>query len=318
MNRYIPFLITLIYLTPVFYTSAATTEPSSWIRTYICDRNGTLNINNRDLQVLLNLLYLSFDRSRITLEASEDGIRALRVPWQAFQNIVQLRRNPSKYTPYLLDKNRYIDDTNLLYDLQSEHHRIGKTYSMATETILHGTLVTDDQLKLGIQVLREDARKVISEALTNVQEYLDVIINMNSKKESSQEIPFEARHAYLLQKNFSLGDYIWSLMPNMALNSFVKADDLTISISEDWWKALYQLLIISNIIWKSIEQARAQLYLTYYQAVYTVAKDQGIDMQTMTLMFDKQGMIVSTEQTVPLPDPIKLQVPHKNYVFPAQ
>jgi hypothetical protein len=181
---------------------------------------------------------------------------------------------------------------------------------------MQGSLITNEQVKQGVHVLREDARKAIAESLTNVQEYLDAIINLQTGKAPTKESAFHPNYAYLLQKNFSLGDYIWALMPNMALNSFVKADDLTISISEEWWKALYQLLLISNIVWKPIEQARASLYLSYYKALYREAQTQDIDMQSMMLMFDENGLLEAPAQCTPLPDPKNLQVPNRTYNFP--
>jgi hypothetical protein len=203
----------------------------------------------------------------------------------------------------------YTDDTNLLYDLQMEHRRIGKTYATAVGTIVHGTLITNQQLKKGITALRDDSRRSVAQALTNVREYLDSILHMRNDQDESKVLARHKSITSLLDKNFSIGDYLWSLVPDMALNSFVKADDLTIKISEEWWNALYQLLTISNIIWKPIERSRSSLYLAYYKAVYREAQANSIDMQSMTLMFNEQGLIDPNARVTQLPDPNTLQVP---------
>ena len=228
-------------------------NPQNWISTYMYDSNGALVISQQDLQALLNLLYLSFARSNMTLAAQNDGLQALQTSWQAFQNIIQLRRNPSKELPYSIDKGVYADDMNLLFNDQAEHRRIGTMYAAAVDAIVHGSLITNEQLKKGIQVLRDDARMKIVNELTNVREYLNTILHTRTENANTEPS--------ILNKSFNIGEYVLALIPNLALNSFIKADDLTISISGQWWKALYQLLTISNMIWKPIKHARATLYL---------------------------------------------------------
>lgn len=286
-------------------------NPQKWIKTYMLGSDGTLIISQQDLQVLLNVLYLSYVRSNITLEAQSDGLHALQTSWQTFQNIIQLRRNPSIELPYVIDEHTYMTDMNALYDLQIKHHRIGKMYAYAIETFLHGTLVTDAHLIKGIQEIRNDSRRSIAHALSNTREYLDTILHMCIDKSNINEDSVESSKSFanILNKSFSIGDYIWALIPNMALNSFVKTDDLTITMSEEWWKALYQLFNISNMIWKPIERARAELYLDHYKAVYLEAQSHNIDMQLMTILFDEHGLLEGSLQGDQLPDPKELRIP---------
>ena len=278
-----------------------TINPHSWIKTYICDKNDTLLVDTQDLQALLNLLYLSYARSSITLDAQDGGLQALQASWQAFQNIIQLRMNPAKVPPYTIDADTYTNDMNDLYELQAEHSYIGTLYAAAVEKIVQGSVITDEHLKKGIKSLRDDARRSIANSLSDVREYLDTILHTRNDKNELQED--------LTHKSFSLGDYVWGLIPNLALNSFVKADDLTITMSEEWWKALYQLLNISNMVWKSVERARAELYLTYYKAVYLEAQSHEIDMTSMMFMFDEHGLLDFDKQQDQLPQPKTLLVP---------
>lgn len=290
---------------PVFCTATSSAmQPSAWTQRYICDSSGTLIINRQDLQALLNLLYISFNRSRCTLEASARGIQALNGPWQAFQNIIQLRRNPSKDAPYeALNKTTFTQDMAKLYELQLTHRRIGKMYAATTESIVKGSLISNQQLQQGIIALRDDARKVIAQAVTDAQSYLDTILHMRSNYSATDDEMISLMH-----KNFNLGDFIWTLLPDMALNSFVKADETTISLSEEWWKALYKLLAVSNMIWQPIEKARAELYLAYYKTVYTIALNNGIDMSSMKIMFNEFGLLGTDQQLEQLPNPDILTV----------
>ena len=314
MNLYSTILVSICCIsltTAILGTdSQDSVNPQSWIKTYMCDNDGALIISQQDLHALLNLLYLSFARSRITLAAQDDGLQALQTSWQAFQNIIQLRRNPSKNLPYQIDKNTYAHDMNLLYDLQAEHRRIGRMYAAAVDAIMQGTLIADEHLKKGIQSIRDVARSSIVNALSNVKEYLDAILHTRTDLEDQkEELCIEPSKSFgqILNKSFSIGDYIWGLIPNLALNTFVKTDDLTITTSEEWWKGLYQLLNISNMIWKPIELARVELYLTYYKAVYLEAQSHNIDMTSMTFMFDEHGILDPDMQHDQLPNPQELR-----------
>lgn len=310
MKHFLSIIVTLSSLTLISLSCIASpvnTPQTNWVNTYICDSNGTLTIRFQDLQALLNLLYFSFDRSRSNLQASDKGAQTLNEPWHAFQNVIQLRRNPSKEAPYYINKTAFVNSMDLLYDLQLEHHRIGKTYASAAECIVQGSLITNKHLKHGIADLRDEARNVIAQAVTNVQEYLDAILHMRSEQTGEQE-EYKKIMGSLLHKNFNLGDFIWSLLPNMALDSFVKADEMTISLSEDWWQALYQLISLSNMVWKPIERARAELYLEYYKTVYRTAQNNNVDMKTMMVMFNEYGILGADQQYEQLPDPDTLYV----------
>jgi hypothetical protein len=300
-------LSSLVLISRSCIASPADTPQTMWANTYICDSKGTLTIHLKDLQVVLNLLYFSFDRSRCTLQASDKGAPALLEPWHAFQNIIQLRRNPSKEAPYFINKNTYNDTLNLLYELQIEHNRTSKTYATVVESIIQGSLITNKHLKHGITDIRDEARRVIAQAVTNVQEYLNAILHMRNKQSDTQEESPMAIPS--LNKNFNLGDFIWALLPHMALDSFVKADEMTISLSEDWWQALYELILLSNMVWKPIERARAELYLEYYKIVYHIAQNNSVDMTTMKVMFNEYGLLGADQQHEQLPDPDILYIP---------
>jgi hypothetical protein len=141
-----------------------------------------------------------------------------------------------------------------------------------------------------------------------VQEYLDAILHMRSEQDGIQD-EYKKTIIPLLHKNFNLGDFIWSLLPNMALDSFVKADEMTISLSEDWWQALYELISLSNMVWKPIERARAELYLEYYKTVYRTAQNNNVDMTTMKVMFNEYGILGTDQQYELLPAPDTLYIP---------
>lgn len=286
-----------------------TPNTSLWIHTYMCNSDGSIAINQQDLQALLNLLYISFDRSRITLIAQEDGLPIMQSSWHTYQNIIKLRRNPSKYIPNSPNKATFVSQMSNLYDLQLEHRRIGKTYATAIESIVKGSLITNQQLKNGILSLRNEARKMVATALTDVKEYLDLIMQTKNGNETIGERPHYKLIRSLLNTNFNLGDYVWALIPNLALNSFIQADDMTIDVSEEWSNGLYQLLTISNMIWKPIEKARAGLYLTYYKAIYNEAQSQAIDMKSMRFMFNEFGILDVNTRTIQLPVPSSLQTP---------
>jgi len=285
-------------------TETPTITPQKWVNSYIKDSDGSLKISRQDLKAVLNLLYLSYARSNITLTAQDDGLNAVQQSWQAFQNIIQLRRNPSKELPYAINEQTYTRDTKALYGHQKEHRQIGTIYSAAVENILHGSMIDNEQLKKGLEVLKDESRRAIIDALSNVQQYLDILSHIRDdiKKEAFNTEQSNG------QTRTSIGDYVLALIPNFAVNSFVQADDLTMTVSEESWKAMYQVFNISNIIWKSVERARAELYLAYYKAVYLEAESHNIDVKSMTLMFDEHGLLDGKKQRTKLPHPKTLHI----------
>lgn len=287
-------------------------EARDWVNTYIISVDGSLTVSEADLQLTLNLLYLSYARSQTTLLAQEQSLIALETVWHATQNIIQTRRNPSKEIPYPAMNESWQNIIGNLEKLHNDHIRVGSTYAAALELIINGSLITDSHVKEGIQDFRHQARLAMLQALTNVKTHLNAILNMRSstvKKHIKSIINHIDKYVQQPTKNFKITDFIWGLMPGFALKSFVKADTITIMLSEKWWNAQIQLLKLSNTIWKSLETARAHMYLDYYKATYAAARQAHVDPQIIACMFKEEGLLEPEKRTIALPDPATLTIP---------
>lgn len=279
-----------------------------WVNSYVKSANGLLLCSKKDLQLMLNILYVSYERSYITIKAQENAVSSLDVAWHVFQNILQTRRNPSKEVPYYTDREAFMNSMNTLFDMQEMHLHIGSTYAHALDLVMNGALLTDKNLLEGIKKLREQSRRAIVHSLTDVNEYVDALLHTRSNNIDEQVksmVNYVDEYSEGIKKNLLIADYLWSLVPYLGVNSFVKADDLTVTMSEQWWKTLMQMVSISNFIWRSVETARATLYLEYYKALYAIALNNDCS-DYLTVMFDEKGVIANTTERQLLPEPQKL------------
>lgn len=314
------YLVGIILVIPSFLMGMQPGQPMDWssqardwVSSYVVSPDGALAITPADLQLVLNLLYLSYLRSQTTLLAQEQAIQSLQNTWQATQNIIQTRRNPSKETPYPHVKESIERNQSQLETLHAQHLHIGTIYATALELIINGSIISNSRLHDGIQAIRQAARRAIAHALTDVRSHLNAILNMRSstvKKQIKKIINHvdDYIQSQTSTRSFKIADFIWGLMPEFTLKSFVKADTLTITLSDKWWTAQIQLLKLSNIIWKTLETARTQLYLDYYKAVYIAAQQCAVRPQFLTLMFDEQGILTVENRIQSLPDPATLSI----------
>lgn len=286
-------------------------QAEKWVKTYLVAPDGILVIDQSDLQVLLNLLYLSYARAWTTLSAQELTVSALEAVWQATQNIMQTRRNPSKDIAYSIDQKSFESTTAQLAFWHGEHLRIGKAYCAVLELVLNGSIIADGHVVEGIHAIRSQARRAIVQALADVRTHVQTILSMKSPTPDAQiKKVIDHIDDYIQDstRNFNIADFVWGLMPTFILKSFVQSDVMTVMLNETWWNAHIQLLRLSNSIWRALETARAQLYLDYYKAAYNCAKKYSADSRVCTYMFDEQGLLALKKRTQQLPDPTLLTV----------
>lgn len=280
----------------------------SWIGSYIKSPDGTLLCSKKDLQIVLNIIYLSYERSYMTLAAQEQATASLDLAWHVFHNILQTRRNPSKEISFSIDREEFTRSMNTLFDMQAMHIHVGCTYAKAVDLVMNNTLLSDKHLLEGIKELRKQSRVAIVRSLTDVNEYVDALLHTRSNNIYEQVkamVNYVDEYSCGVKKNLLIADYLWGLVPYLAVNSFVKADNLTVIMSEQWWKTLMQMVSISNFIWRSVETARTTLYLEYYKALYTIATTNNCS-DILEVIFDEKGIVTDSSDIRYLPEPQKL------------
>ena len=255
-------------------------------------------MNNQDLHLIANLLYFSFLRSAVTLEAQEIACRTLETVWQGWQNIAQTRMNPSLKAPYETD---YGMQNNLFQDFiqgQYFHRAIGLSYSHCAQAAVKQHLLTDHAQK-AVTILREQARTVVANAFLDVKKLLGDLYHFAADHTRDEGVQTDD------QNRFDLMATISSYIPGLAMQSFIEAEHINIKAGEQSWQIVNTINQVSKEVWQSIETARASYYLAHYNALISVIQSHGIDQTYLHIMFDENGIIPTDKQYQLLPDIIQ-------------
>lgn len=281
-------------LDPTPYTSQA----NEWIKTYIIDGKH-LAVAAEDFQLITNLCYFSLQRSINTLESQKQAIKALTIVWEGWQNIAQRRLNPSKEQPYQIKKSDRTQIIDLFWKLHDAHQEIGTIYTHAVNFIVHGDALTTAKAIKSINALRSKAQEVIAQSLSDVRSYLGELFYVPKKLQVAQETINDIEH--IVKKGFSIFDHIWSYIPQLAVYSFIKADELNNTVSEEGWHTLKTIQDVGIKTWKAIETARASFYLAHYKALMNLIENIDLDEKYKTITFDLSGLLPTQKRGCLLP-----------------
>jgi hypothetical protein len=279
-------------------------QAHDWVNNYICTDDGVFLVSYEDVRSIANLLYFSYYRSKITLDAQESGLRALSSVWQRYENVISLRLNPSNEVPYAaLD---LTDDTSQFFVDADQHQRIGKAYAHIVDAVAGKNSICSLLAQESVQCMRNDARMVIMQALMDVRnllgslyaatrtqavDYADTIVRMPGATES-----------------LSFIEYISAYIPRLAVLSFVEADTFNNKISREGWNTLMAIQHVSYKTWRTIEEARASLYKAYYTALYKVLQDRAVPEEYTAIIVDHKGLRKPEERMALLPSGAELSV----------
>jgi len=300
------FIFSSIFIT-TFFSSALTLDTSpyqsdadQWIYSYVISSNQKLSMNNQDLQLIANLLYFSFLRSAVTIEAQAIACNTLETVWQGWQNIAQTRRNPSLETPYETNYGMQNDLFQEFLQAQYFHRKIGLSYSECAEAAVKKQLLTDHAQK-AVTILREQARIVVAQAFLDVKKALGNLYNFAAEHSRNADGRTDDLN------RFNLMETISSYIPSLAMQTFVEADKINTQASEQSWTVVNTINQVSKEIWQSIETARASYYLAHYNALMAIIQANNIDQAYQCIMFDENGAIPTDQQHELLPALIQEQ-----------
>jgi hypothetical protein len=287
-------------LTEASYTKQAT----DWVKKFICTDDGVFLISYEDVRSIANLLYFSYYRSKITLDAQESGLSALSSVWQRYENVISLRLDPSHEVPYsALDLTA--DISQFFIDAE-QHHNIGKAYAHIVEAIANKRSMCSLPAQAGVQQMRDDARTVIMQALLDVKNLLGSLYAATRMRAISYTDTLVRMPG--ASESLSFIEYISAYIPRLAVLSFVEADTFNNKISREGWNTLMAIQQVSYKTWYTIEQARASFYKAYYTALYKVLQARAVPERYTTIIVDHKGLRKPEEQTTLLPSPVQLSV----------
>jgi hypothetical protein len=315
-----PVIICLTILS--YFSTVSSPDPKleeqarSWLYRYVFTEEGSIRISNYDIQAIVNLLYLSWCRSVITLKAQHKALQTLDVIWKGWQNIAQTRLDPSIDIPYAISSEQQEAVIKDFWMLVQHYRSIGITYSYAVKMILEKQILQTTLALDGVATMRNGARVVVLDSLLDVRKQLGEFFHLNNKTQSlladlqpteikiDPEIDLEEN-----KKGINLLDYISIYIPQLALHSFVEANNTHNLVSEEGWQALKMIQEIGNQTWKAIEEARADFYRAYYTVLFNAIRQHNLPDSCLLLMFNEQGIIIAHEQRQYLPEFPKLELP---------
>ncbi len=272
----------------------------AWLHTYIIDSEGTQRASNNDLQLIANIVYFSYYRSKMTLDAQETALQTLENIWQGWQNIAQTRRNPSVDLPYSITHQQKQQSLEQFWPIQHKHRAIGLTYAHATEALIKDNVLESPLSFSGVQEMRKTARTVIMENMADAQQYLNILFGNTQKRVHDTLDQWQA------QKRNTIFDRIWSYVSQLSISSFTEADKLYNTISQEGWQTFKTTQEASKHMWRIVEEARAAFYLAYYKTLYATLQQLNLDQSYMTIIFGPNGLIRAEDRRELLPDPHQL------------
>lgn len=269
------------------YDTTYRQEAEQWSSSYLYDKQGDLLVPVSDLQLIANLCYFSFMRSYCTLKAQKIALKTVTAVWKGWQNIACKRLDPSGDTPYKIHNEQKEKTMELFWKAHDEHYIVGATYSRTVDAIVHGDALTTVKALKGIHDMRSRARSVVAQALLDVRSLLGNLFYTPQKKSLGS-----------LWEGWSFVKHLSTYIPQLALSSFVEANNLNNAVSTQAWKTVEMIQHIGVQTWEKIEEARASFYLAHYCAVCTVVEKLQLEVPCM---FDYSDPLCREKQKKLLP-----------------
>lgn len=259
----------------------------NWFDRYIYQQP----ISTYDLRILINVAYLSYQRSATTLKAQELALEALQTTWKSWQNITHIRRNPSKPIPYLLTKKEK-NSVQQFFALQEKHTYHSVVYDIAAHMLAEHEITLEEHADNALKELKTQARKYSAAALIDV-------------KQRTGDL-FEYLTTLPVKKSFlhNVTNQAMGHIPALLASSFATADLAHIQCSQNGFKSLMYLQEAGNYVWKILETRRSQWYFEIYSLLYDYLETY--DPTTRVIMFTELGYVNRICNAVPLPSPDQL------------
>lgn len=277
----------------LFHTAFFTNHAQAWVNAYLFNRYGQRIATDSELQYIANLLYFSYRRSEETIRTQNIASDTLRGIWQGWQNIAQRRLNPGKPTPYKINAAEQAQNSQYFWSQYALQQRINDAYDIANTHITHGDLIGNSVIKQGITDMRNEARRIMLEALADFKQHLGAVYDHVFKPtfKSDREI---------VQ---GIAAFVTSYIPQLATNQFIHADALYTKTSEETLQVLATIETIAVQTWHVIETARMAFYKAHYAHVYYTMQRLQIPAYHFTIQFDENGLIPVSNQKKWLPSP---------------
>lgn len=245
----------LLFIPSLLFSYSYESIARDWSNDYIYSQ--ALLIPESDLSTITQLVYLSYWRSRSTLEAQELVLASLDTTWKQWENIIYTRMNPSKPLAHpVIAKHNAKKTTNAC----AQHTIICSAYADYLEQCLKGELLESHGSYNAVKALRADSQILVSKSLLNIQEHIKKLTKLIAPTKTIMPISM-VNH---------IKDFLTAYIPKLAAQTFIEADTLTNTVSHESWLFLKHIQEVSNYTWHTIETARSQFYSDIYDELVII------------------------------------------------
>ena len=263
------------YKNPQHYKNQAET----WIQNYVSE------IPLEDLILILNLTYLSWQRSQQNNELQEKISAVSHLHNDARYLFNAARRDPSHYA-----RTHYPSTlTTIFLDYAqslSEHEKIGRAYHYAVEHLIDGNVLTQNA---SVRVMRKNARSAVVSALMAMP-HLPTF--MKPANHTSLELADEhlADNPELKTTKEAKPKKLFTHITQFLSHVFAAADKG--HSNADYQKAQKRITEQEryDTLWWIIDEVRSAFYQAHYKALYEHCINTGIQVRQLCLKIDEGGL----------------------------
>lgn len=253
------------------------------------------NASPKDVQLLLNLINLSIERSQGSLTTQKAALSHLANSWKLMQNCAQTRMNPSRALPY--PHTTSISSTHFNTAAQQQFVTQGY-YAQITELVIKQEAIKNKNIANFIQEIRAQARQQAAQAvwhslaefyLSMQQTQQDLIASAQSLHPTKsvllqEELTLKELTGAVSDKNL-ITDSINYLVDGISLQSFSIFDKQFNKKTDQLMQTLLKSQVLYNDVWQRIETTRVNFYTTHYKNVYALAGELNLPASTFTCIF---------------------------------
>ncbi len=221
-----------------YYRYAQTVHDASlWVNTYCISKSGEQLISTSDLHAVLTYFYVACQRSQSTLRANKQSIEFLNNCWQSWQHVIQRRRNPSKTTAHARTHATLAHQAAEFSSCVADHDYWASAYEATADDLFNNRGIIDEHLLDGLAHVKQETRKLISQALLAAHDYVDQLIDAFAGNRCLIEDTQEDDDTDIVRS--SIISYLQEQLPAWSVASFTKTDNLFINTSLHHWNSLY-------------------------------------------------------------------------------
>lgn len=247
-------------------------------------KNLLQDVDVHDARVFINLLFYSYQRSAVTLATQDAGYAALCELHDQWQGCVERRLNPSQG----IGDYSYSNAQHKFATLRRTFHDIHTYYAYIVQAATSATLQNDTLIR-HINAMRNRSRSlVIARMYTILDEIRAALTALHSDTYGYTDSSSHKR-AMPTDNQHTIEETISSIVNTFAATSFVELNTTLMTTGSFFSNQYQQSQHYSNLLWNTIETARAEFYKTYFIRTIQVLNELAFPPETFLSIVSHEG-----------------------------